>query len=311
MNPPRARLLLALIALLCVAWPSAVHAQQNTQTQALNVTVTNSKDRIVLGLKPEHFTIKADGVAAKIVSCEVDKSPISIGILFDVSGSMGTLGDQRTLQIHERLEAGLRRFLELSNPDNDYFLTPFAAEVTSSIGWTVGKTSLRQNLGVPESGRTALYDAIYSGLERVQKGRHTRHVLLIMSDGLDNNSKKTFKEAVEAIKRSDVTVFALGLVSNPDQGSSLGMEGQGVLDELTKVSGGRAQILPQSSKPEAFKVAFENLANELRSQYRLSIEMEKTPSPEKWRKVKLNAHYVDDAGRRSEARIRARQGFYQ
>ena len=308
MIPPRARLLLALIALLSVACPLDSHAQQ--QTHVLNITVTNSKDRIVPGLKPEHFTIKADGVAAKIVSSEVDKSPISVGILFDVSGSMGTLGNQRTLQIHERLETGLRRFLELSNPDNDYFLTPFAAEVKSNISWTVGNTSLRQNLGVPESGRTALYDAIYSGLERVQKGRNSRHVLLIISDGLDNNSKKTFKEAVEAIKRSDVTVFALGLVSNPDQGSALGMEAQGVLDELTKVSGGRAQILPQSSKPEAFRVAFENLANELQSQYRLSMEMEKTSSPEKWRKLKLNARYIDDDGRRSEARIRARQGFY-
>ncbi|HEU4714244.1 MAG TPA: VWA domain-containing protein [Pyrinomonadaceae bacterium] len=300
-------MLLALLALLCVAFDS--HAQQ--QTHVLNVTVTNSKDRIVLGLKPEQFTIKADGVAAKIVSCEIDKSPITMGILFDVSGSIGTLGKQRTVQVHERLEAGTRRFLELSNPDNDYFLTPFAAQVMPSTSWTGSNTSWQQNLGVPKPGSTALYDAIYYGLEHVRKGRHSRRVLLIVSDGQDNNSTKTFKEVLDAIKRSDVTVFALGLMSNPDQGSALGMEGQGVLDELTKVSGGRAQILPQSSKPEAFKVAFENLANELQSQYRLSMEVERTPSPEKWRKLKLNAHYIDDNGRRSEARIRARQGFYR
>ena len=313
MTPARARLLLALIALLCVVWPNILHAQQNTETRVLNVTVTSSKDRIVLGLKPEHFAVKADGVAAKIVACDVDKSPITVGILLDISGSIGSPGDGSswTRQLHERIGLGIRRFHELSNPDNDYVLIPFAAQVMSSISWSGNKTSLPQTLNVPVPGRTVLYDAIYSGLERVQKGRHARRVLLIISDGQDNDSRKTFKEVIEAIKRSDVTVFALGLMSNSDQGSALGMEGQGVLDELTKGSGGRAQIMPQSSKPEAFTVAFENLANELLSQYRVSIEMEKTSSPEKWRKLKLNARYVDDAGRKSEARVRARQGFYQ
>lgn len=305
MNPPRARLLLALLALLCVASP----AYSQAQTHVLNVTATNSKDRIVLGLKPEHFTIKADGVAAKIVSCEIDKSPISVGILFDVSGSIASFG-KRSVQMHERLEAGIRRFLELSNPDNDYFLTPFAAQVMPGTSWTGGNTSFPQNLGVPKPGSTALYDAIYYGLEQLQKGCHTRRVLLIVSDGQDNNSKKTFKEVLEAIKRSDVTVYALGLMPS-DDGSALGMEAQGVLDELTKGSGGRALFIKHAAKAEAFKVGLEHLANELLGQYRISIETENPSSPEKWRKLKLNAHYVDDEGRRSEARIRARQAFYR
>ncbi|HEU4768573.1 MAG TPA: VWA domain-containing protein [Pyrinomonadaceae bacterium] len=309
---PRTRLFLALIALLCVASPTNLHAQQNTDTRVLNVTVTNSKDRIVLGLKPEHFTVTSEKVPLKIVSCDIDKSPISVGIVVDISSSVVPSSQQPSLSFRQRLASGISRFLEHSNPDNDYFLTLFDGRVSFTTDWTGNTVSIAEKLIAAESKTgTALYDALYYGVQHVAKKRHARHVLLVLSDGQDNTSKKTYNELFDALKRSDVTLYALGLLSSSDEGSALGMEAQGVLDDLTAVTGGRALFLQKSAKPEAINVAFENLANELQSQYRLAIETEKTSSPQKWRKLNLKVSYQDDTGRRPEVRVRARKGFYR
>ena len=93
---------------------------------------------------------------------------------------------------------------------------------------------------VQTRGNTALYDACYLGVDKVQRGTHPKRALLLISDGQDNNSRYTFNDLRRLLKESDVTLYGVGILSGSDAGSSMGMEGQGVLDELAGVSGGKA-----------------------------------------------------------------------
>src|ERR671931_985512 len=99
---------------------------------------------------------------------------------------------------------------------------------------------------VQTKNNTALYDACYLGVEKVQRGAHPKRALLLISDGQDNDSRYTFNELRKLLKESDVTLYAIGILSGSDAGSAMGMEGQGILDELSGVSGGKA-FFPRSA----------------------------------------------------------------
>jgi len=253
----------------------------NTDLVTFNVTVTDIYGRFVSGLSKNAFSV-VDEKAPQEITCFSDEdAPVSVGILFDVSGSMG--GDK----LHRARDA-LAHFIQTSHDRDEYFLIGFNSRAQLLMDRTRdGQAVLDKLTFVQTKNNTALYDACYLGVERVQRGTHPKRALLLISDGQDNNSRYTFSELRRVLKESDVVLYAIGILGGSDMGSALGMEGQGVLDELAGVSGGKA-FYPRSGAE--MDDIFEQIALELRHQYSIGFKPKEFLTDGKWHKIKVSVH---------------------
>ena len=250
----------------------------NTDLVTLTVTVTDTYGRYVSGLNKNAFAIFDEKQAQEISFFSDDDAPVSVGVIFDVSGSMG--GDKI-----RRAREALSRFIQTSHNSDEYFLIAFNSRAQLLLDKTRdGNAVLDKLTFVQTRNQTALYDACYLGVEKVQRGVHPKRALLLISDGQDNNSRYTFSELRKLLKESDVTLYGIGILSGSDAGSSLGMEGQGIMDELANVSGGKA-FFPRSAAE--MDDIFEQIALELRHQYSIGYKPKEFVSDGKWHKIKV------------------------
>jgi Ca-activated chloride channel family protein len=250
----------------------------NTDLITFTVTVTDIYGRFVSGLGKNAFSITDDKNPQEITFFSDEDSPVSVGILFDVSGSMG--GDKV-----RRARDALSHFVQTSHDRDEYFLIGFNSRAQLLMDRTRdGQAVLDKLTFVQTKNNTALYDACYLGVERVQRGTHPKRALLLISDGQDNNSRYTFNELRRVLKESDVVLYAIGILGGSDAGSSLGMEGQGIMDDLAGVSGGKA-FYPRSAAE--MDDIFEQIALELRHQYSIGYRPPNFVSDGKWHRIKV------------------------
>ena len=248
----------------------------NTDLVSFNVTVTDIYGRFVSGLSKNAFSVFDEKSQQDITFFSDEDAPVSVGILFDVSGSMS--GDKV-----RRARDALAHFIQTSHDRDEYFLIGFNSRAQLLMDRTRdGNAVLDKLTFVQTKNNTALYDACYLGVERVQRGTHPKRALLLISDGQDNNSRYTFNELRRVLKESDVVLYAIGILGGSDVGSALGMEGQGIMDELAGVSGGKA-FYPHSGAE--MDDIFEQIALELRHQY--SIGYRAMTFDGKWHKIKV------------------------
>src|ERR1700757_3032038 len=148
----------------------------------VNVTVTDPYNRLVTGLEPDNFRVFENNVEQEIQYFSSEDVPISIGVIFDLSGSMAN-------KVGKAKEAALQ-FFKTANPQDEFFLVSFndRAEVVSSFTSSVEDLQSRI-LSASAKGRTALLDGIYLGLSEMRTARNAKRALLIISDGGDNNSR--------------------------------------------------------------------------------------------------------------------------
>ncbi len=270
----------------------------NTDLINLTVTVTDQYGRYVSGLEKKAFTVFDGKEQQEISHFSDDDSPVSVGIIFDVSGSMS--GDKI-----RRAREALSRFIETSHDSDEYFLIAFNSRAQLVLDKTRdGKAVLDKLTYVETRANTALYDATYLGVEKVQRGAHQKRALLLISDGQDNDSRYTFSEVRRLLKESDVVLYSIGILGGYDPGSSLGLEGQGILDELSAVSGGKA-FFPNSA-PEMDEI-FEKIALELRHQYSIGYRPNNFTNDGKWHKVKVR---VTPPRGLPRLFVRSREGYY-
>src|SRR6266404_2609344 len=270
----------------------------NTDLITFTVTVTDLYGRFVSGLGKNAFTIFDDKKQQEITNFSDDDSPVSVGVLFDVSGSMS--GDKV-----KRAREALSHFIQTSHDRDEYFLIAFNSRAQLLMDRTRdGNAVLDKLLFVQTRSNTALYDACYLGVERVQRGTHPKRALLLISDGQDNNSRYTFNELRRLLKESDVVLYSIGILSGSDSGSPLGMEGQGILDELSGVSGGKA-FFPRSAAE--MDDIFEQIALELRHQYSIGYKPESFTNNGKWHKIKVK---VTPPRGLHRLFVRSKDGYY-
>jgi len=270
----------------------------NTDLITLTVTVTDTYGRYVSGLSKNAFTVFEEKQPQEITYFSDDDSPVSVGVIFDVSGSMS--GDKI-----KRAREALSKFVQTSHDSDEYFLIGFNNRAQLLLDKTRDGNAVLDKLTFVETkGQTALYDAVYLGVEKVQRGAHPKRALLVISDGQDNNSRYTFDNLRRVLKESDVTVYGIGILSGSDAGSSLGMEGQGILDELSGVSGGKA-FFPRSGAE--MDDIFEQIALELRHQYSIGYKPPNLNGDGKWRKVKVKVNPPRGLPRLF---VRSKEGYY-
>ena len=161
----------------------------------VNVTVTDPYNRLVTGLDPDNFRVFEDNVEQEIVSFSAEDVPISIGVIFDFSGSMAN-------KVDKAREAALE-FFKTANPLDEFFLVSFneRAELTSTFTNSVEDLQSRMMLTSPK-GRTALLDAIYLGLGQMRGAHNAKRALLILSDGGDNHSRYNENDIKRLVKEA-------------------------------------------------------------------------------------------------------------
>lgn len=269
----------------------------NTDLVTLNVTVIDAHGLSVPGLEKKHFTITDDNVRQEITFFSEADLPLSVGIVFDVSGSMKG-------KKFERAKEALSNFIQTSHPDDEYFLIGFNSQPQLLMDRSRDGNAVARKLSLVEPrSSTALYDATYLALERVLLGAHAKRAVVIISDGQDNNSRYTFSKLRRILKESDVLIYAIG-IEGPTPGDVLDFYGKMLLSELAVSSGGRA-FFPATSN--ALTEALESTALELRHQYSIGYRPSKFKADGKWHRVKVKVMPPPELNR---VFIRSRQGYY-
>jgi Ca-activated chloride channel family protein len=268
----------------------------NTDLITLTITVQDVNGRFVSGLEKNAFTIYDNKEPQEITFFSDEDAPVSVGVIFDVSGSMS--GDKI-----KRARQALSRFIETSHDSDEYFLIGFNSRAQLLLDKTRdGNAVLDKLTFVQPRSNTALYDACYLGLEKVARGTHPKRALLLISDGQDNDSRYTLSDVRRLLKESDIVVYSVGIVDGT--GSTLDMSGQAILDELSSLSGGKAFFPRTSAEMDEI---FERIALELRHQYSIGYRPTNFTGDGKWHKIKVK---VKEPRGLPRLFPRAKDGYY-
>ena len=281
-----------------------------TQVNLVNlfVTVRDKNKRIVGDLKQEDFRVAEDNQDQKIAFFSKEVSlPITLALLLDTSGS-----EQFMLgAIQEAGSAFLKRVLRKGD---EALVMSFDSDVDLLSDFTEDRAQLdravhRTRINIPSGGSiggnpgpigsrqitgTALYDAIYLACSEKLNTEAGRKAIVIVTDAQDEGSKVKIEEAVEAAQRTD-TVIHIILVADPHFGANTG-----VAKKLAEETGGR--MLSASSDKKLMQ-AFDEISEELRSQYTLGYYPSNSTRDGKFRKIK-----VETANR--DLKVLARKGYY-
>jgi VWFA-related protein len=290
---------LMVIPLLLV---SALWAQEQTYKLNVNVdltevhvNVTDEKDHPVGNLKKENFRIFEDRTEQKVSVFKHEDLPISLGLVIDNSRSM----EPRK----QRMDQATLSFVRKSNPQDETFVIHFDDSARLDRDFTDSIPLLEDTLAsVKPYGQTAIYDALILGLEHMDQAKNTNRAILLFTDGVDNSSKHTLSEALDATKRAHVAVYPVGLLSMAG-----GQKAEDSLVRIAEVSGGRAYF-PQNV--DEARADMERVARDLREQYTLGYFSSNPSHSGGWRSIRIDV--VPPAGLPATAKLNAnyRHGYY-
>ena len=172
----------------------------------ITATVAGRDGRFVPGLTKDDFVVRDDGERQTITHFSNERVPVSLGIALDTSGSM-------TPEKMAAARAAINRFVtELLGDEDELFFVEFADKVFIRQDWTTDRRAITRAVArVEAGGGTALYDAIAESLPVAASGTHRKKALLVISDGNDSDSTVTAFELRQAIRESEVLVYALGV----------------------------------------------------------------------------------------------------
>jgi Ca-activated chloride channel homolog len=269
----------------------------DTELVSLTVTVIDPNSRLVTGLDKQHFEIYEDKVKQVITFFNDDDVPVSMGIVFDVSGSMkGKL---------DRARDALKAFIQTSHNEDDFFLVGFNQRASLLSEFADGDTITNKFTLVDPRGQTALYDAAYLGIEKVKQGRHTKRALLLISDGQDNSSRYTYGELRKLLKEAGVQIYCIGIVElGGGSGGTLDLQGQSILEEIAQTTGGKA-FFPRSGAE--LEDATTRIALELRHQYSIGYTPTNVKRDGQWHKIKVQ---VKPPRGLPQLKVQHKEGYY-
>ena len=260
------------------------------------VTITDPMNRLVTGLEKDNFQLYEGSSQQEIRSFSSEDAPVSLGVIFDSSGSMTSKMD--------RAKEAVVEFFKTANPQDEFFMITFNDEPEAVTDFTNSVDEIQNKLifAIPRH-RTALLDAIYMGVSKMRQAKYAKKALLIISDGGDNHSRYTENEIKSVVKEADVMIYAIGIY---DRYASAMEErlGPQLLSEITELTGGRAFTI---DNPNDLADVATKIGVELRNQYVLGYRPAKVVRDGKWRKIKVKL--LPPKGL-PPLRVYARTGYY-
>jgi Ca-activated chloride channel family protein len=245
----------------------------------VNVTVTDPYGHVVTGLDSDNFRVYEDNIEQEVLTFSSEDVPISIGVLFDFSGSMAD-------KIGKAREAAAQ-FFKTANPQDEFFLVTFNEAAELACTFTSNVEDLQSSLMLtPPKGRTALLDAIYLGLRSMTGAHNSKRALLILSDGGDNHSRYSQADIKRLAREADTEIYSIGIFEPLDFRSRTQEElyGPSLLSEITEMTGGR--VFAVENMNELPDIA-EKIGLELRNQYLLGYRPSNKAHDARWRKIKI------------------------
>jgi Ca-activated chloride channel family protein len=251
------RLLAVLLLIVPVAAQEPIFRSGSSELVVLPVVVSDKQGRYVSDVARERFTVYDNGRPVPIELFTNQDTPVTIGLILDASSSMGP-------KLGEVLAASLA-FARSSNPEDELFALRFNDDVRDAV---TGHRFLRAGdlvaleialASVRPEGRTALYDALVAGLDRLAEGSRPRKALIVISDGGDNASAATLDRVLVRARNSNAAIYTIGLFEDEDLDRN-----PGVLKSLANTTGAE-RFLPRS--PGQLLQACERIAREIRSGY--------------------------------------------
>jgi Ca-activated chloride channel homolog len=240
------------------------------------VSIVDPMNRQVTGLDKQNFVLFEGRERQELLHFSSEDAPVSLGAIFDVSGSMANK--------IERAREAVLEFFKTANPQDEFFMIAFADKPEEVTDFTQSVEDIQGRLvyTVPK-GRTALLDAIYLGLSKMREAKYGKKALLIISDGGDNHSRYTESEIKNLVKESDVQIYAIGIYDHyfPTEEERLGPQ---LLSDITELTGGRAFSIdnPNDLADVATKIGIE-----LRNQYVLGYRPTNPVHDGKWHKIRV------------------------
>jgi len=266
-----------LATLLSAVLPASLAAQTTTplttelprESLRLNVdlvlvptTVADPYGRMVSGLNVGHFRVFEDGVEQEVLKVHEEDRPISVAIVYDVSGSMRQMVDAAR-------EAALE-FMRSAGPQDSFTMVAFSTTAALITDVHTTEDDLRDKLLTTSAkGRTAMLDGIYLALAKLRNAPTDRRAILVVTDGLENNSRYSFKDVDRALKEAEVQVYGMGY------------DGEGLLRRFAESSGGRIFGLGDARDTST------KIWTELRNQYVLAYRPSNGKADGLWRKIKV------------------------
>ena len=278
---------------------SGITLRVQTALVQIPVAVTDLSNRFVLGLQKEDFHLFEDGVEQNIARFSGEDAPMSVGLVFDESGSMGY--KLRTSQ------AAVAQFMKTMSTEDEVFLVEFSNIAKLSVGFTSYPQRIEKALTAAQpAGLTAMLDAISLGLREMKEARNSRKAIVVISDGGDNNSHYTSAQIEALVRAADVQVYAMGVFEST---FSLGaspeeVSGPRLLSEIATQTGGRAFA---AALMDDLPSVAARIAVELRNQYVLGYYPKNQTRDGKYRKIEVK---VSQPSGVSTLKPHWRQGYY-
>lgn len=259
-------------------------------------TVTDSMNRLVTGLERENFQIFDNNTGQTIKSFATEDAPLSIGIIFDLSGSMQSK--------FVRARKALTEFLRTCNPKDEFFVVGFNDRPAILVDYTsdVEDVEARMVMLRPEN-RTALIDAVYLGVNKLRDAKYQRKALLVISDGGDNRSRYTEGELTRIVRESEVQIYSIGIFDMyaPTEEE---VNGPQLLKEVSESTGGR--LFRVMDLADLSDIA-ERISEELRNEYVIGYTPTDRNRNGKWRKLKVRL--LEPPGL-PPLTVHSREGYY-
>jgi Ca-activated chloride channel homolog len=263
------------------------------------VHVTTALGTSVTDLRQENFRVFEDGVEQPVTNFAKEDAPVSIGIVFDSSGSMNT-------KIRKSSEAA-QAFFKIANPEDEFFLVEFNDRPKLLVPFTRDSDEIYNRIArIRAVGRTSLLDAIQMALGQMKHAHNLRKAIIVFSDGGDNRSRFTEREVKRDMLESDVQVYAMGIF-DLEGGRKLTREeldGPRLLTELAEETGGKN--FPVDHLDDLPKVC-DRIGNELRNQYLLGYMPANAARDGRYRQIKV---VLANTAGRPQLKPFYRQGYY-
>jgi len=302
--------LFAALTLLAssVLWTTGAGAQQAQQDKdyrirtdvnlvVLHATVLDQRGKLVPDLRAENFRVHEDRVEQKLALFKYEDIPVTAGLVIDNSGSMR---DKR-----EKVNTAALTFVRTSNPDDEVFIVNFNDDYFLDLDkdFTSDINEMKEALErIDSRGSTALYDAVIGSLDHLKKGKRDKRVLLVVTDGEDNASRKSLEATVQEAQQSEAVIYTLGLLGTEKKRAQ--KNARKALAELAQATGGLA-FFPESV--EDAEAICSQIAHDIRNQYTLAYYPTNARKDGTFRLVQVEV--IPPRGR-GKLSVRTRSGYY-
>ncbi len=271
--------------------------RRDVELVVLHATVLDEKGNFVPDLKQDNFRIYEDKVEQKISLFKREDLPVTMGLVIDNSGSMRSK--------RSRVNAAALTFVQTSNPKDQVFVVNFNDEYYLDLDrdFTDDPRELKDALErIDSRGSTALYDALIGSLDHLKKGSRDKKVLLVITDGEDNASRKDLAYATQAVQQSSAIIYAVGLFS--DDSHQEIKRGTKALKVITEATGGQAYFPKNAEEVESICT---QIAHDIRNQYTIAYYPSNSKRDGTFRAVQVQ---VTPPRGRGKMTVRTRTGYY-